>query len=248
MTAENANLGDRALNKVVEIGIASQVDLVESIEVDLRSNPIDLIQGKVESIEISSKGMVVRQDLRIETLEIGTDRVSINPVSAMFGNVELTHPTEADARIILVEADINRAFSCDYVRDKMQGLQMEMDGQLVTIDVRSATLDLPGDNKFVITTDFAIRESGEIKKMSATAIPQIDENGHRISLEILAAEGQGLTLKLVLVIFEQLAALLDLRNFNLPGISLQLHQLEAQAGKLVIHAKSQISQIPIMPS
>jgi hypothetical protein len=29
MAAENPNLGDRALNKVVEMGIASQVDLVE---------------------------------------------------------------------------------------------------------------------------------------------------------------------------------------------------------------------------
>jgi LmeA-like phospholipid-binding len=248
MTAENPNLGDRALNKVVEMGIASQVDLVESIEVDLRTNPIDLMQGKVESIEISGKGMVVKQDLRIEILEIGTDRVSINPLSAMFGNIELTHPTAAEARIVLTEADINRAFSCDYVQGKMQGLQMEMDGQPVTIDVRAATLDLPGENKFVIAGTFVMRESGEIKKMSATAIPQIDENGNRISLEILAAEGQGLTLKLVLVIFEQLVALLDLRNFNIPGVSLQLHQLEAQAGKLVIHAKTQISQIPTLPS
>jgi hypothetical protein len=91
-----------------------------------------------------------------------------------------------------------------------------------------------------------MRESGEIKKFSATAIPQIDENGNRISLEILAAEGQGLTMKLVLVIFEQLTALLDLRNFNIPGVSLQLYQLEAQAGKLVIHAKTQISRIPAL--
>lgn len=248
MAAENPNLGDRALNKVVEMGIASQVDLVESIDVDLRTNPIDLIQGKVESIGISGKGMVVKQDLRIETIEIGTDRVSINPFSAMFGNIELTHPTEAEARIVLTEADINRAFSCNYIRDKLQGLQMEMDGQPVTIDIHSATLDLPGDNKFAIAADFAMRESGEIKKMSAVAIPQIDENGNRISLEILAAEGQGLTLKLVMVIFEQLTALLDLRNFNIPGVSLQLHQLEAQAGKLVIHAKTQISQLPVLPS
>jgi LmeA-like phospholipid-binding len=248
MTAENANLGDRALNKVVEIGIASQVDLVESIDVDLHTNPLDLMQGKVESIEIASTGMVVKQDLRIETLEIDTDRVSINPFSAIFGNIELTHPTQAEARIVLTEADINRGFSCDYVRDKLQGLQMEMDGQPVTIDVHSATLDLPGENKFAISATFEIRESGEIKKMSATAIPHIDENGNRISLEILAAEGQGLTLKLVLVIFEQLTALLDLRNFDIPGVSLQLERLEAQAGRLVIHAKTQISQIPVLPN
>ncbi len=246
MGADNPNLGDRALNKVVEIGITSQLDNVEEIEVDLHTNPIDFIQGKVDSVEIAGKGLVVRQDLRMETLKISTDEVSINPFSAIFGNIELTHPTEAEAQIVLTEVDINRAFYCDYIQTKLQGLKLDMDGHPVTVDVQQATLELPGENKFVIAATFLMREQNEVKKFSATAIPQIHENGNRISLEILAAHGQGLTLQLVMVIFEQLTALLDLRNFNIPGVSLQLHKLEAQQGKLVIHAKSQISQIPVL--
>jgi hypothetical protein len=246
MGANNPNLGDIALNKVVEAGISSQLDTVEKIDVDLRTNPIDLIQGKVDSIEISGQGLVVKQDLRMETLKISADEVSINPLSAVFGNIELTHPTAAEAQIILTEADINRAFGCDYIQSKLRGLQMDMDGERVTVDVQQATLDLPGENKFVIAATFLLREQDEVKRFSATAIPQIHENGNRISLEILAAEGQGLTLKLVMVIFEQLTALLDLRNFNIPGVSLQLHKLEAQQGRLAIHAKTQISQIPTL--
>jgi LmeA-like phospholipid-binding len=246
MGANSPDLGDRALSKVVEIGIASQLDRVESIDVDLRTNPGNIIQGKVDSVEISGKGLVVKQDLRMETIQINTNSVSIDPLRALFGNIELTQPTDAEARIVLTETDINRAFSSDYVREKLQGLEMEMDGQPVTIDVQSATLDLPGDNKFVIAASFLMKELNEVKKFSATAIPQIHEQGKQISLEILSAECQGLTLKLVTVIFKQLTALLDLRNFNIPGISLQLHQLEAQAGKLVIHAKSQIEKLPAM--
>jgi hypothetical protein len=246
MGADNPNLGDIALNKVVEIGINSQLDTVERLDVDLRTNPIELIQGKVDSIEISGRGLVVKQDLRMEAIQINADVVSIDPLKAVFGNIELTHPTDAQAQIILTEADINRAFSCDYVREKLQGLKLEMDGVPVTVDVLEATLDLPGENKFAIAAAFSLREQNEVKKFSATASPQIHENGNRISLEILAAEGQGLTLKLIMVIFEQLTALLDLRNFNIPGVSLQLHKLEAQQGRLVIHAKTQISQIPVL--
>ncbi len=246
MGADNPNLGDIALNKVVEIGINSQLDTVEKLDVDLRTNPIELIQGKVDSIEISGRGLVVKQDLRMEAIQINADVVSIDPLKAVFGNIELTQPTDAEAQIILTEADINRAFSCDYVRDKLQGLKLEMDGVPVTVDVLEATLDLPGENKFAIAAAFSLREQNEVKKFSATASPQIHENGNRISLEILAAEGQGLTLKLIMVIFEQLTALLDLRNFNIPGVSLQLHKLEAQQGRLVIHANTQISQIPAL--
>ena len=246
MGANSPDLGNQALSKVVEIGLTSQLDEIEEIDVDIRTNPGSFIQGKVDSVEISGKGLVVKQDLRIETIQIGTDEVSIDPLRAIFGNIELTHPTAAEARIVLNEADINRAFSCDYIQSKLRGLPLELDGHPVTVDVQSATLDLPGDNKFAIAATFLMREQNEVKKFSATAIPQIHENGNQISLEILAAEGQGLTLKLVMVIFEQLTALLDLRNFNIPGITLQLHQLEAQAGKLVIHAKTQIAQLPTM--
>ncbi|WP_181244027.1 LmeA family phospholipid-binding protein [Chamaesiphon polymorphus] len=246
MGANSPDLGNQALSKVVEIGIASQLDVVEEIDVDLRTNPGNLIQGKVDSIEISGKGLVVKQDLRMDSIQINTDRVSIDPIGALLGNIELTQPTDAEARIVLTEADINRAFASNYMQGKLRGLKMDVDGQPVTIDIQEANLDLPGQNKFIIAATFLMRESNEIKKMSATAIPQIHDDGERISLEILAAEGQGLTLKLVMVILEQLAALLDLRNFNIPGISLKLRQLEAQAGKLVIHANSQIEKVPSM--
>jgi hypothetical protein len=244
MKPENTDLGNMALSKVAEIGIASQLDDVEKIDVDISTNPGNLIQGKLDSMTISGRGLTVKQDLRVETIEVNIDRVSINPISAVFGNIELTHPTAAEAQIILTEADLNRALSCDYVLHKLQGLKMEMAGNLVVVDVKKATLNLPGDNKFVIAAEFQLAGQSEIKKMSATAIPQVEADGNRISLEILAAEGQGLTLTLVMAIFEQLTALLDLRNFNIPGMSLQLRQLEARFDRLVIHAQTQIDRFP----
>jgi LmeA-like phospholipid-binding len=159
MGANSPDLGNQALSKVVEIGIASQLDVVEEIAVDLRTNPGNLIQGKLDSVEISGKGVVVKQDLRVASIQINTDRVAIDPLRAILGNIELTQPTDAEARIVLTEADINRAFGCDYIRNRMRGLKMEMDGQPVTINIQQATLDLPGENKFVIAATFFMRES-----------------------------------------------------------------------------------------
>jgi hypothetical protein len=246
MGTDNPDLGSKALSKVVEIGISSQLDEVEQIDVDIRSDPGKMLQGKVDSVAISGRGLVVKQDLRMERIEIATDRVAIDPLSAVFGNIELTHPTDVDAQMLLTEADLNGALSSDYVRSKLLGLPMELEGKPVTIDIRQATLNLPGENKLAISADFSMRGDGEIKKMSATAIPYVEDGGNQISLEILAAEGQGLTLKLVMAIFEQLVELLDLRNFNLPGMSFQLHRLEPCQGRLIIHAKSQIEKLPSM--
>jgi LmeA-like phospholipid-binding len=244
MAQNEPDLGEQALSKVAEVGIASQLDEVEEINVDVRTDPGKLVRGEVDSVAISGKGLVMKQDLRAETIEVKTDKVAINPLSAVFGNIELTRPTDAEAKIVLTEADINRAFSSNYLQSKLHGLRMEVEGHPVTVDVQEATITLPGDNKFAIAADFLLREQDEVKKLSATAIPRIQENGYRISLELLSAEGQGLSGELIAAIFEQLTALLDLRNFDIPGISLRLHQLDIPEGRLVIHATTQIEQIP----
>jgi hypothetical protein len=244
MSTDSPDLGEKALSKAAEVSISSQLDQIETIDVDIRTEPGKLIQGRLDSVAISGKGLVMKQDLRMETLEISTDKVEINPLSAVFGNIELTHPTEAEAQIVLTEADINRAFSSDYIQGKLHNLKMELEGCPVNVDVQQVTVNLPGNNKFVLSADFLLQEQGEVKNLSATAIPQVKEDGHRIHLEILSAEGQGLTKKLVVTILEQLTALLDLRNFNIPGLSFQVRQLDAQKGRLFIHAQTQIEQIP----
>jgi LmeA-like phospholipid-binding len=244
MTTDGPDLGEQALSKVAEAGISSQLDDVENIDVDIRTNPGKLIQGKVDSVAISGKGLLMNQDLRMDTLEVTIDKVEINPLSAMFGNIELTRPSDAEAEIVLTEADINRAFSSEFIREKLRGLTIHTNQDPVVVDVQESVLHLPGENKFVINAEFLIREQGEVKKLSATAIPKIQENGNRISLEVLSSEAQGLTAELQAAILMQLTELLDLRNFNIPGISLQLHRLEAQQGRLLIHAKTQIEQLP----
>jgi LmeA-like phospholipid-binding len=244
MAANSPDLGEQALSKVAEAGIASQLDAVENIDVDIRTNPGKLIQGKVDSVTISGKGLVMKQDLRMETLEVNIDTVEISPLSAMFGNIEFTRPSEAEAQILLTEDDINRAFSSVFIQEKLRNLEINQDGILAMVDVQKVTVHLPGDNKFVVDAEFLERSQGEVKKLSATAIPKIQDNGNRIALEVLSSEAKGLTLDLEIAILKQLTELLDLRNFNIPGISLQLHQLEAKQEKLLIHAKTQIEQIP----
>jgi LmeA-like phospholipid-binding len=244
MTSDSPDLGEKALSKITELGISSQLDEVENIDVDIRTDPVSLVQGKLDSVSISGQGLVMKQDLRMETLDIKTDAVSINPLSAVFGNVELTHPTEAETLIILNEVDINHAFESEFIQDKLKNLPMEIDGQSEVVDIQNVCLNLPGENKFAINADFLIQGQQEPKKISVTAIPQICEGGNQISLEIMSAECTGLSHKIMSVILSQLTHLLDLRNFDIPGMSLQLGRLEAQDGKLGIHANTQIHQFP----
>lgn len=43
MTQDNPDLGEQALSKVVEVGLASQLDPVDNLKVDIRTDPLKTV-------------------------------------------------------------------------------------------------------------------------------------------------------------------------------------------------------------
>lgn len=244
MTSNSPDLGEQALSKVAEIGIANQLDEVQELNVDIRTNPGKLIQGEVDSVVISGKGMVMKQDLRMESIEVQTAKVSINPLSAIFGNVELDQPADADAQIVLTEEDLNRALASDYIAAKIQDLKLQVNDQFYTIKVQHTDIHLTNEGTMALNVNFLMQESNEVKTLSAVVIPKVREDGQRIELEILSVEGKGLTPDLGVAILKQITTFLDLGNFDLPGMTLWLEKFDIQLEKMIIHAKTKIAQIP----
>ena len=142
-----SGLGEQAINKAAEIGISNQLDEVEKLDVNIETDPLKLVSGSVDSVEIIGEGLVMKQDLRIEEMQLQTGSVSINPISAAFGKIELDRPTEAEAHVVLTEEDINRAFNSDFLHKKMEKLDVHVNGELAKVDNRTIEFGLPGEGK-----------------------------------------------------------------------------------------------------
>jgi len=67
MSQGNAGIGEQAMNKVAQMAIASQLEESESLSVSLKTDPGQLAQGAVDSVSIDGKGLVMQQDLRMES-------------------------------------------------------------------------------------------------------------------------------------------------------------------------------------
>lgn len=65
MSVEQPGLGEQALSKAAEIGLSTQLDKVEELNVDIRTEPIQLMQGELESV-FELKGM----SLRLKNLDV----------------------------------------------------------------------------------------------------------------------------------------------------------------------------------
>jgi hypothetical protein len=238
-------MGEQALDKVAEAGISSQLDEVEDVHVDIRTNPLKVMQGEVDSVDIDGKGMVMQKDLRVQEMKMHTDNVGVNPMSVAFGKIELNHATDADTRVVLTEQDINRAFNSDFIGDKLKNLDVQVQGEPKTIDTQRVEFHLPGEGKIALSADVQLRETQETKRVSFNAVPRIGDGGQRVVLEnVQYTEGEGLSPELTDALLEKASELLDLRNFELEGMALRFKGLEAQSGQLTLQAQAHIEQFP----
>ena len=245
MTLNQPDIGEQALSKAAEIGLSTQLDEVENLEVDIRTDPGKLIQGQLESVEIEGKGLVMQKDLRAEELQVKMGSIAINPLSAAFGKIELTRPTDAEAHVVLTEQDLERAFNSEYIHDKLQNLKVHVNGQPLTINARQVHLSLPGDGKITITAEILLKETGETQNISFSTVPHLTTGGERIALEdIQYAEGKEISPELTAALLERAGELLNLRNFELEGLSLRLKGLDVQKGKITLQSTARVEQFP----
>lgn len=179
---DSPGLGEQALNKAAELGLSSQLDEVENLDVNIKTDPLKLVQGQVDEVTIEGEGLVMQKDLRMEGLEMQMSSVAINPLSAAFGKIELTQPTEASVRVVLTEDDINRAFNSEYIRQQLQSQKIYVNGQLRTIVSQKVEFHLLGDGKVALKATVLLKETNETHQVAFSATPSVSANGQTVSL------------------------------------------------------------------
>lgn len=252
------NLGEQALSKAAELAIKSQLDETEQVNVTMQANPIKLMQGKVDSVTVAGEGMVMKQDLRVEAMGIEVDTLAIDPLKAIGGEIELTEPATAQMQVLLTESDLNRALSSEYLKSKIRDLKVDIQGNPILIALQQITIKLPqaGEMRLQISfeqkpaqdSDQSSEQSPNLTELEAVVKPFLVDAGNRIGLEILSLEGQGITLDFANALLDKLVELLDLRQFELNGISMQLKDFDVQAGKVLLRGVSVVEKLDIAQS
>jgi len=241
--SDHAGLGEQALNKAAEMGLSSQLDEVEHLDVHIKTEPLQLIQGHIDSVTIKGEGMVMQKDLRVEEMDIEMSSISINTFAAAFGKIELTKPTDASAHVILTEADLNRAFNSEFVRSKLHNLQVNVNGQPTTIDAKHVDFRLPGEGKVALNAKVLLDH--DEKQVAFTAVPHVNADGKTVTLEdVHYGEGEELSPELTKVLVNQTSELLNLSNFDLEGMSLRIKSLDVEVGKITFQAEAHVDHMP----
>lgn len=242
MSSQDLDIGEQAISKAVETGLKSQVDEAESLDVEIRTDPVKLTQGQVDKAVIEGKGLVIQHDLRTESLRLEAKAVDISMMKAALGEIELDQPTDATARVVLNADDIQKAFESDYVKRKLRGQKIDLpSGERVTTDASNVQFTMPEDGKIALEADVMLIEKVETHHVAFSAKPQLTDGGHSVTLtDIDYDEATNDTPELTQSLIDSTQDLLDLRNFEISDMSLQFERLEVKSNKLIIHANANV--------
>lgn len=244
---EEPRLEEQALSQAVEMGLSSQMHNVETIAVDVRTNLLKLILGKADSISLAGSGLTMQKDIRVQEMQMHADKVAINPLSAVLGQIELNQPVDTTVRVVLTEEDINRALNSDYIKAKLIPLELCVDGQIVTIELQlPLLLHLPGDGKIEFSGAIVLHETGKTRQVGFTAgfLSRTHEYPVRLE-EFRCTPGVGgISLQLTLAIMHKLTEIVNLPYFDLEGMAVRIQELSVQKASLTLIAEAHVYQLP----
>lgn len=246
MSKENQpNLEGKVISAAVEMGLSSKLDSAENLDVDVETNLGEIIQGQANSVSVSGQGLVMQKDIRLQEMEIHTSRITVNPLSVLFGEVELSQPTDAAARIVFSEVDINRALTSDYVRRQMQNLQLDVDGQIVTIEAQKMKIQLPDVNTIVFNGSTILREQEKTRSLDFQAVIHPGTIFEPLLIEsFCCTPPPGISLQFALALMQKFKELVLSPYFDIDGTAMRVQKIELQKGKLTIYTTAKITGIP----
>lgn len=242
MSVEQMDAGEQAISSAAEAGIRAQLDAVDSLHVEIHTNPAKLTQGQLDRVVVEGKGMVVQNDLRTEEMTLKTGPVDIAMLKIPFGKVELDEPAEAEASVVLLPQDLQSAFNSDFIKKKLRGQKIELpSGDRVTTDASNVEFTIPSPGRIAVAADVMLIEKVETHHVAFSAKPTLIEGGHKVTLEDIEYEEEANDMpELTKSLVNGTEDLLDLRNFELDNMDFKFEEIDIQADRIVITAHANI--------
>jgi hypothetical protein len=240
-------LGEQTLNTLAELALSSQLEAADRLDVKVKTDPKKLISGELESLLIDGEGLVIETDLRVHQLEIAMQEITVDPLKALTGNIELTEPTTGTAYLILTQTDLNRAFNSPELRTKIDVLDTYLSRGETQLTVPQKRCQFYEDGTVGVETLIELQPSGETQAVAFTTTPKIAPGGRSVILEDIEYEsGKEVSQDLTQGFLALANKMLDLRHFEKQGITLRINKLTVKDERLILSAAADMTQFPTL--
>lgn len=242
--SSDKKLEEQFVAQVAEATISQQLDSAKNVDVDIQSDLFKMLQGQADSVSFEGQGLVIK-DIRVEDIKVQTDKVDINPLSAVFGQVELNKPVNAKVRVVMTEADINRALTSKYIRSKWIKFVLNVDGEIVGLIPQSIQIRFPDEGKIECVGKVTIERNNNTSNLGFIAVLRPRTQLQPIMLEsFVCSEGQGITFDITVAAIKKVEEMVNSAYFELDDIALRIQEMTVHKGSIMLITQAHIRQIP----
>lgn len=255
-TPTGTDWGEQMLNTVASKTIRHLFTQSESVEVSVRCYPSSkLLQGSIDSLKMSGRGLVIRQQFRTEEMSFETDAISLDFSSVLKGQMNIKQPTQAIAQVVLTEEDINNSFKAELVRKRLENITSPSlselsGGEPISFTEVQVTLQPNNQLRLFAKANLPVQGLVPISMKSTLAV----ERRRRVLFQNSQFEPEAIpeslretSQKLATALDEILNNMVDLDRFNLDGVTLRINRLETHGKKLIFSGYAQIERVPNTP-
>ncbi|MBW4641690.1 MAG: DUF2993 domain-containing protein [Goleter apudmare HA4340-LM2] len=236
---------ENLISQAAEKTLSNQMDEAEKINIDVETNLLKIVQGQVDQVSLAGQGLVVQEHIRIQEIKLQTDSVTVNPLTALFGQIELNEPVNAVARIVLTVVDINRALTSDFIRSQVKNLQLDVEGETVSFDLQDMQVFLPSDGKIGFTIHVLLKEIENTRQLDFTVVIHPRIQAQTFILEsINFTQGEGISIELILALIQKIKNLLKSPYFVWEDMALRVTDMQIKNDEVILMVEAHVRQIP----
>ena len=231
------------VSKAVSAAIAALFKRTGKLVATVRSEPVSkLLQGIVDGFDFIGNDMLMYNGLRIQSMELYVQAVSLDFGAIFRGKVNLRQPTQASMRVVLTEEDLTTSFNTPFVVSKLQ--QLEIDGKEILF--QNTVMTLNDDNKSLrLKTQARAGTFAPFRDIDLVADLDIQER-KKIQFVNVSFEDEDdiLANELAEAIIDHVNSLLDLDKFALDGTQLLGDKVRMRNKELIFYGTAKIDRFP----
>lgn len=164
--------GGLIIDHIIANRIRERVPDIEQLAVRVDNTPsYQIINGQVDRLRIASRGVQLREDFRLEVLEVETDPLDIDLERLRESQGEdwrksLNKPLNAGIRLVLSEQDLNQLLQSPRVKQKVEQLFNNFASRIASLsadsyEILAMEVDLLGDNRLLYQMQIQPQVTGD---------------------------------------------------------------------------------------
>lgn len=236
---------EQVLSEVAKQVLSSRMDGGEDLEVEVHTELGKVLQGEASSVSIKGHELAIEQTIHLQSLELEMDHLALNPLSLIFNKLELHKPLQAEARVLLSEADINQALNSEAFCQQLSPLEFSVDGQRATVELRQPMrLQLPDDYRMIFDGQILARIADRTQQVGFTGTLQPRSDQHPVLLETFRFhDGQAMALEFISALMQRMTELMQLPFLQYNGSTFRIKSLEVHQGSLTLQIEADIKPL-----